>query len=244
MYSFCRYVDDLVDEAGARSTPEAGLLDRLGALLETIEAGRSDLPFAPAFAEANRQFQIDRGFYLDLIGGCCLDERPPRIATFEELELYCYHVASVVGLMMAKIFGLQTLEGVHRAVEMGIAMQLTNILRDIREDLEQDRIYLPADELRAAGLDEDSLRRGLVDERWRSFLARQIERARAYYRSGEAGIDLLARDGSRFTARLMSRIYGAILDEIEAADYDVFAGRVYVPTHRKVLILLRTLASP
>lgn len=238
IYAFCRYVDDLLDETPPAERSGARFLPRLQEELEAIESGRSALPFAPAFAEVNRQYQIPRTLYLDLITGCCRDEGPVRIGNFAELESYCYEVASVVGLMMSRIFGLRTLEGVYRAVDMGIAMQLTNILRDVGEDLERGRIYLPADELGEAGIDLQEIARSGVTPAWRTFMEEQIRRARRYYHSGETGIPLLADDGSRFTVRLMSRVYGEIHGAIERLDYGVFSTRAYVPGWRKLLIAL------
>jgi phytoene synthase len=232
VYAFCRYVDDAVDRhhlAGPGARPA------LEAELGRIEAGTSTLELAPAFAAAMRAFAIERSLFLDLIEGCCRDASGPvRIRDFAELEEYCYLVASVVGLIMGRVFGLADPAGVERAVQMGVAMQLTNILRDVSEDLANDRIYLPADELAAAGFGEAFLRRGEVTPPWRQFLAGQVDRARAWYRAGAVGLPLLAGDGSRLAAKLMARIYAGILDEIEARDYDVFSGRAKVPFRRKL----------
>ncbi|MCC5789472.1 MAG: phytoene/squalene synthase family protein [Opitutales bacterium] len=241
IYAFCRYVDDLLDETPPDEKAGKQFLPLLQDELEKIENGQSTLPFAPAFAETTRQYKIPRQFYLDLIEGCCWDEMDIEIEDFPQLELYCYHVASVVGLIMSRVFGLNSSDGAHRAVEMGIAMQLTNILRDIAEDLDRNRIYLPRTELAAAGLDRSFLEKGTVTPLWRDFMRQQIARARAYYASGEKGIPLLAKGGARYTTRLMSRIYGDILSEIEKNDYNVFQGRVFVSTPRKCQIALRTL---
>lgn len=239
VYAFCRYVDDLLDETPPEERQGLDFFARLNEELEALEKGQSQLPFAPAFAEVNRQYGIERKFYLDLIHGCCRDEQPITINNFAELEVYCYEVASVVGLMMSRIFGLPTLAGVHRAVEMGIAMQLTNILRDVGEDYAKGRIYLPADELAGAGLDPANWFQQPDHPAWATFMKGQIERARRYYRAGETGIDLLDNDGSRYTVRLMSRIYGDILRVIEKNRYDVFSRRAYVPTGRKLWIAWR-----
>ncbi len=233
VYAFCRYVDDLVDENPDPSLNRAALREALTRELAAVDAGDSARPFAPALAVVNRQYGIDRSFYLDLIEGCCLDREKVEIETWPQLELYCYHVASVVGLIMSRIFGLREAEAVPRAVEMGIAMQLTNILRDVGEDLARDRIYLPREELAAHGLDRSFLEGGQVDDRWRNFLREQIERARDTYRRAEPGIVYLER-AARPTARMMSRIYAGILDRIEAADYRVFDRRVFVSFPRKL----------
>lgn len=240
IYAFCRWVDDVIDETPTDTQPDRASLE---AELTRLLDGQSPLPFGPAFAEASRQYAIPYCFYADLIEGCCWDRLPVEIRDFAELERYCYHVASVVGLIMGRVFGLKELAGAPRAIEMGIAMQLTNILRDVGEDLARDRVYLARDELAAHGLDRAFLERGEArDPRWQAFLAEQIVRARAYYASGERGLGYLDPGGPRLCVKLMSRVYGGILEAIEQRKGDVFSGRAYVPTNRKLLIALRTLA--
>ncbi len=239
IYAFCRWVDDTIDEAADPAAMSSGAFK---AELDAIEAGSSPLPFAPAFAEVNRQYAIPRSFYEDFIHGCCMDRYPVIIRTQAELEIYCYHVASVVALIISKLFGLRDPEGVTYAVEMGLTMQLTHILRDVLEDFEKGRIYLPLDSMQAFDTGPEAIAaRRCQDPAWNTFLASQIQQAREWYASAERGLPYLANDGSRFTARLMSRIYGGILDEIEKRDYDIFSGRVYVPLHRKILIALKSL---
>lgn len=239
IYAFCRWVDDVIDEA-----PEPAKVkpDDLLASLHAIYAGNSELPFALAFCEVNQQYAIPMAFYTDLIAGCCMDRQPMKIQTYQELEIYCYYVASIVGLMMSKVFGLQHINGVHQAVEMGLAMQLTNILRDIHEDYQKDRIYVPLEELEQFQLTEETLRRqDSHHPNWQQFMQFQIERARACYAKAKPGLKLLANDGSRLTANLMGTIYGGILDEIERNRYDIFSQRVYVPTWRKLGLAMQTI---
>ncbi|MEO0794586.1 MAG: phytoene/squalene synthase family protein [Verrucomicrobiota bacterium] len=241
IYAFCRWVDDIIDETPADQQPD---LETLQQELDRMLNDTSTLPFAPAFAEVTRQYAVPTSFYVDLMEGCCWDRKPVKIADFAELELYCYHVASVVGLIMSRIFGLKEIEGVPRAIEMGLAMQLTNILRDVAEDFERGRIYLPATELAEYELDEAFLKSpNPADPRWQRFLKFQIDRARDYYRSGETGLNYLDGDGSRFCVKLMSRVYGGILGAIERKSGDVFSARCYVPTTRKLRIALAACAS-
>ncbi len=240
IYAFCRWVDDCIDETDLADGPDDDFLNREVA---DLLAGRSDLAFGPAFRAAVCEYSIPEELFFALVAGCCGDRQEVRLNSFPELEAYCYDVASVVGLMMSRVFGLETREGMEQAVDMGIAMQLTNILRDVREDYEMGRVYLPADELAAHDLNADDLGRGTVDERWRRFMRFQIERAREYFQLGSKGLPLLRADGSRFCARLMARIYAGILDEIERRDYDVFSSRAYVRKRRKIRITLRTLAA-
>lgn len=241
VYAFCRWVDDRIDED---PNPDSIEPCDLSAELDKLLNGGSDLPFAPAFREVTAQYGIPRRFYEDLITGVCMDLNPVMIKTYEELEVYCYYVASVVGLIMSRIFGLQTLDGVPRAVEMGVAMQLTNILRDVREDFEKGRIYLPREEMDEFDTGPECIAaRRTEDPNWKAFMKFQVDRARETYRSAEVGLPLLASDGSAFTAKIMSRVYGGILGEIERRDYDVLTERVYVPLQRKLWIALKSIAG-
>lgn len=241
IYAFCRFADDLLDEDLPETEKRrAAVGEKLRRLLVALY-GNSDLklPFAPAFRRTVSEYKIPAKLFEELIEGVCMDIGPVRIRNFEELHLYCYRVASVVGLMMSPIFGLEDERGKERAIEMGVAMQLTNILRDVKEDLDKDRIYLPADELQRFGLTENDLRESRADDRWKTFMRFQVERARSSYRSGEMGIPLLAPDGSRLAVTLMSTVYAGILDEIERADCDVFKGRVHVSFARKLGLAAR-----
>ena len=157
------------------------------------------------------------------------------MATWAELERYCYLVAGVVGLIMVHVLAEPRPELLGPARDLGTAMQLTNIIRDIAEDWQRDRVYLPADELARFGVDSGGDRwRGEIDTHFRELLRFQIARARDYYRRAEPGIRALPGDGSRRTARLMSTLYGAILREVERNRYDVFARRARVRFPRKV----------
>lgn len=239
VYALCRWFDDVIDESPQDRQPDQVALRKE---LDAIESGKSLLPFAPAVAEVNHQYAIPRAFWEDLIEGVCMDRQAMIIRNLPQLEIYCYHVASVVGLIMSKLFGLTEIAGVPRAVEMGLAMQLTNILRDVREDFEKGRIYLPTEEMEACGTGPEAIAaRRLADAKWEAFMRMQIGRAREYYQGAEAGLAYLANDGSRFTAKLMGRVYGGILGEIERHDYDVFTTRRYVPTWRKGLLALGAL---
>lgn len=243
IYAFCRYIDDVIDESEdcgtGNNTRHAPTREILRQAVLDIEKGNSPLPFADAFREVNRQYGIENELYFDLIEGCCRDREPVELKTFEELEEYCYYVASVVGLMMSKIFGLQEPHGIPYAVDMGIAMQLTNILRDIREDYEMGRIYLPEEEWAEFAVSRDHFETGRVDSAWRDYLQMQVNRARDYYRRGEEGLCFLDDDGSRKTAALMAKVYSGILDVIEKRQYDVFSARAFVPTWKKLSIALQ-----
>jgi len=150
IYTYCRYIDDAIDEAsGPETAPDRTHLTNL---TERILDGSNELPFAAAFRQTCEVYRIPHPLLDQLIEGCCRDREPLRLETFTELEEYCYYVASVVGLMMCPVFGCRADEALSHAVDMGIAMQLTNIIRDIREDWEMGRRYLPAEELAGHGL--------------------------------------------------------------------------------------------
>jgi phytoene synthase len=262
LYAFCRRLDDLVDEGAEGLTP-VHLKARLAKArqmvaevylpmpelaapgmdspAERLMRAREQSPWeASEFAALKhcvRHFRIPEQPFQELISGMEMDLTKSRYTKWEELDLYCYRVAGVVGLMLTPVLGCADAEAAQPAADLGRAMQLTNILRDVREDLERGRVYLPAEELRAFGLTEDDLRRGLVDERWRDFMRFQLHRARAYYARAAAGVPLLTGFGSQRMVRLMGGLYGDLLRVIEARDYDVFAGRVALSTGRKLSVM-------
>ena len=235
VYAFCRYADDLVDRAGGGDA--AATLAQVSETFDRMVAGeRKEPTFAPAFAWAVTRYGIDKQPFLDLLKGVGMDLGPVRIADWPQLRDYCYHVASVVGLMMARIFELCDEAGRERAVDLGIAMQLTNILRDVGEDFAMGRVYLPADEMAAAGVGHEALALDRVSRPLRELLRQQAARAREYYRRAEEGIPLLADDGSQFTVWLMRHVYAGILDEIERLDYEVLRQRAKTSLPRKMVL--------
>lgn len=238
VYALCRHIDDRIDEAG----PDVDLSQRvaeLRAMLARVYEGRADAtddslrPWHPALRETVRSCDIPMQYFEELIEGVEMDQGAVRIVDWEQLDRYCYLVAGVVGLIMTRIFGLQDRTHEKEAIDLGRAMQLTNILRDVREDLERDRVYLPEDELRRFHLQETDLAAGRVTKEWREFMQFQIHRARENYQSSERGIAALPDDGSRRTVWVMRDVYAGILEEIERVDYDVFRGRVHVSFPRK-----------
>ncbi len=244
VYAFCRHVDDQIDLAPdepARLRALAGLEHLLHAAYQPgagADSLENSLPWLAAFRETIRRRAIPAGYFEDLLEGVERDRGRVRIQTWDELDSYCYHVASVVGLIMVHVLTEPSPELLKPARDLGTAMQLTNILRDIAEDWRRDRLYLPADELEKFGLTEDDVARRRTGDSFRAMMRFQIGRARAYYSHAEPGIAALPADGSRFCARLMSTVYGAILDEIERADYQVYRGRARVSFPRKLWLAL------
>lgn len=237
VYWFCRTTDDMVDEADA--PPD---LDRWRRQLEAALAGKvTGDEVLDGFASTARRFGIPARYAFELIDGVEMDLAPRRYETFEDLCLYCYRVASTVGLMMMHVIGFEGDPRRH-AIDMGIAMQLTNILRDIGEDLGRGRLYLPLDELHEFGLSPADLAAARRDARFRRLMQFQIARARRFYESGRAGLPFLHPRG-RFAVDLASRIYSGILGRIEASGYDVFHRRAVVPRRQKYWIAAQAVCS-
>lgn len=241
VYWFCRTTDDLVDEAPSIAQARADL-DNWEANLRDALAGR---PVADAtlrlFAGTVDAFGIPHEYPLDLIAGCRMDLTQARYATFDDLRIFCYRVASTVGLMMMHVIGFRG-HPHERAIDLGIAMQLTNILRDIGEDQRRGRIYLPRDELERFGYSEHDLAAATRNEAWRSLMQFQANRARQYYESGLQGLPALHSRG-RFAVEIAAKVYAQILPRIETSGSDVFHRRAVVPATRKYWITARTLCS-
>jgi phytoene synthase len=247
LYSFCRYVDNIADEATDSEGARVLLHDVRRRLDEVYDAGHRVARWT-VLQETVERYGIPKEYFLDLIEGVEMDLAGTRCRTFAELRKYCYHVASVVGLMMARILQPDDGDALSCAEDLGTAMQLTNILRDVGEDYGMQRIYLPGDEMEEWGLAEDVLAGQKVTPAFRAFMQFNIARARAFYRRAESGIRALPDDGSRFCVRLMSTLYGRILNSIEANGYDVFNRRAHVPVSEKLrlaaAITLRHQGSP
>jgi 15-cis-phytoene synthase len=251
IYAFCRRLDDLVDQSETDPKALPGLLDEARGLLYSLFVRGTVKAIKPwpehelvAFLDAAERFGLVQQPFLDLVAGMEMDLTQKRYASWAELDLYCYRVAGTVGLMMAPLLGSTDPIALGHAADLGRAMQLTNILRDVKEDLGLGRVYLPQDELAAHGLSEADLKLGVVDARVRSFLTMQIARARTLYASALKGVPYLRGFGSQRVVRLMSSIYGGILDVIEERDFDIFSSRVSLPTRRKVWRLAAVLATP
>lgn len=223
LYAFCRVTDDIVDRPG--SEVESVLANwRLRALDPNPPA--HDL-VAVAWADARLRYHIPRRYAEQLIEGVGRDLRQHRYASFDDLATYCYGVASTVGLMSMHIIGFRGPEAIPHAIKLGVALQITNILRDVATDYAAGRVYLPQDELRRFGILASDLAAGRVTESWRSFMRFQIDRNRRLYAESWPGIALLDADG-RFGIAAAAGLYRAILDDIEAHDYDVFSRRAHV----------------
>ncbi|KAL1566726.1 Syntaxin-like protein psy1 [Salvia divinorum] len=241
IYVWCRRTDELVDGPNASHiTPMA--LDRWEARLEDIFRGRPFDMLDAALADTVSRFPVDIQPFRDMIEGMRMDLWKSRYQNFDELYLYCYYVAGTVGLMSVPIMGIapesqaEAATVYNNALALGIANQLTNILRDVGEDARRGRIYLPQDELAQAGLTEDDIFAGKVTDKWRVFMKKQIQRARKFFDDAENGVKELS-SASRWPVWASLLLYRQILDEIEANDYNNFTRRAYVGKLQKILAL-------
>lgn len=241
LYDYCRFADNLVDERGDRAAaPVRADLTALGEQIRDLHAGEPcESGRWCALADTLQRYPIPLEPLLDLLDGVALDLERVEIRDFAELHDYCRLVAGGIGLMVGPILGAPADALRGPGVCLGIAMQLTNILRDLAEDLDAGRLYLPADELVRFGLDRAALETRRVTPAFRRLMAFQVARARRYFQSGGGVLRLFPADGSRLTVRLLQKTYAGILDAIERLDYDVFRSRAYVSAPRKLFILGR-----
>ena len=248
IYAWCRRTDELVDgPTAALTTPET--LERWEAQLESIFAGHPVEALDVALVDTIQRFSLEIQPFRDMIAGQCMDLYRSRYETFEELNLYCYRVAGTVGLMSTAVMGVETSGNTtpwncdqkpymptEEAILLGIANQLANILRDVGEDAQRGRIYLPLEDLARFNYTEQDLFKGVVDERWRELMRFQIQRTRQIYAKAEKGVSYLSPD-ARWPVWAATMFYSQILERIERNQYDVFRQRAYVPKLGK----LRTL---
>ena len=239
IYAFMRYCDDLSDEPGAT----VAAIDRWRTDMEDALQGRfSGHELWPAFHDTVERFRIPHEYFREMISGVASDLEPRRFETFHDLYRYCYQVASVVGLTTIHIFGFDSPDALPLAEKCGVAFQLTNILRDIREDAERDRIYLPQEDLRRFGVSESDLRSGNRNEPYLRLMRFETERARSYYNDSHPLLDLI-HPRSRRSLWALITIYTRVLDRIEQRNYDVFTTRVRLSPIEKSWIVVRALVG-
>ncbi len=236
LYAFCRVSDDLVDrpqDEDGTAVVDAARFERWRQRSLSSHPPQEDL-VASAWADTRLRFNIPRQYAEQLLDGVARDLEVKRYESFSDLAGYCYGVASTVGLMSMHIIGFEDERAIPYAVKLGVALQLTNILRDVAEDWENGRLYLPLDELAAFGLSEADIDAQINDDRWQAFMAFQIERARQLYAEAMPGLAILERRG-RVAVAAAAELYRAILDDIEAHDYDVFSRRAHISSRQKAI---------
>jgi phytoene synthase len=244
VYSFCRAVDDVVDDIVDESSDTADEdrdpvreLERWRTELEACYAGRPTLPQTRRLRRTLDRFPIPKEYFEELITGCEMDLYQQRYQTFDDLYQYCYRVASITGLMCIEIFTYRSPRTREYAVNLGIALQLTNILRDIKEDAARGRIYLPQEDLERFGYPEEELHQDVVNGRFRELMRFECARARDYYQ--RAARSLPAEDRPTLVAaQTMGKIYFRLLRQIEHVGYDVFHNRIRLHRPERFLIAL------
>lgn len=245
LYDYCRYADNLVDARGDRSPAGARAdLAALGEMVRAVHGGAA----APeerwlALADTLHRYDVPLAPLVDLLDGVAMDLEEVAYPDFATLHRYCRLVAGGVGLMLGPVLGATSTRFREPGIGLGVAMQLTNVLRDVAEDLDAGRVYLPADELARFGVDRAMLERRRVTPEFADLMRFQITRARALFDAADPVVALFPRDGSRLTVRLLQRTYAGILDGIERLGYDVFRARAYVSGPRKLVILGRAVWS-
>jgi 15-cis-phytoene synthase len=234
LYAFCRVTDDLIDRS--QGDLAAGLAAWRACAMAWPPPCED--PVAIAWGDTRARYRIPTRYAEQLVQGVAADLQKKRYANFEELALYCYGVASTVGLMSMHIIGCSDdcaarSAAIPYAVKLGVAMQMTNILRDVKEDWDAGRVYLPQDELAEFGLSDADIEAGRATERWRDFMRFQVARNKQLYAEAMPGISLLHPTG-RFAIGAAAELYRAILLDIERHDYDVFSRRAHVGTAGKL----------
>jgi phytoene synthase len=243
LYAFMRYADEIVD------TPHELPLDAQLAVLEEFEVETMAAvsgeevpnPILRAYADTVRSCGIDPATITAFMQSMKMDTRVFRYPTYCDLEAYTYGSAAVVGLMMCRVVGVADGRADRHAEALGVAMQLSNFLRDVGEDWRRGRVYLPVEDLARFGYTEQDLASGVVDERFVELMRFEIDRARRLYRVADEGIGYIPR-GRRFPVVVARELYAAILNRIEAQDYDVFSRRAQVSRPAKLVVAARCAA--
>ena len=239
VYGFCRHCDNLIDIPRQRTETE--ILREIQRLTEELQiaynTGESQDPIIRAFILVAKAYGIPIAYPLDLLNGVAMDVEQTRYRTFNELSLFCYRVAAVVGLMMTHVLGYKDERAFGYAKQLGIAMQLTNILRDVKEDKAMGRLYIPQADLAQFGVAEQDIFNEKMTPQLRALMKFQVERADQYYAKAIPGISLLKTE-SQYAIYSAARIYSGILRKIEDRDYNPFLSRVFVSSTQKIGILL------
>ena len=239
VYAFCRTVDDIADLGTDAAAQRAGLAEWRRDIARCYESGAApEHPIARQLAGAVREFGLPRGALEAIVEGCEMDLQRSTYETFEELVPYCYRVASAVGLCCIEIFGYTDPGARDYAISLGMALQLTNIIRDVGADARGGRIYVPQQDLRTFGVSAEDLRAGRYGDAFVRLMTAQATRARQQYATAWASFPT-ADARSLVPAEIMGRIYFALLGEIEARRFRVFDERVALPARRKAAIALR-----
>jgi len=243
LYAFMRYADEIVDSPGALSPEEQlAALERFEAdTIEAITGEQVKNPILRAFSNTVRARDIDLGSIKAFMESMKMDTRISRYETYEDLKIYTYGSAAVVGLMMCRVAGVRDDRSTPHAEALGEAMQLTNFLRDIGEDWKRGRVYVPLEDLRTFGYAEEEIGAGVADERFVALMKFEVDRARQLYSVADEGMDYLPK-GRRYPVVVARELYAAILGKIEEQGYDVYSKRAETSLPEKLRVALRCAA--
>ncbi|HLG14603.1 MAG TPA: presqualene diphosphate synthase HpnD [Blastocatellia bacterium] len=236
VYEFCRVMDEIVDQHHAGRNPRAEL-DHWRIEIEASFQGRPSTSLGERLSDAISEFDLPKQPFIDIIDGMQMDLEWKSYQSFADLREYCYRAASAVGLICIEIFGYESPRTREYAVNLGLALQLTNILRDLKEDIERDRIYVPLDELERFGYSEDDLRASRYNAPFQNLMQHQYTRAKSYF---DRAAELLPEKdrSSMFAAEIMGTIYRELLEAMDSVRFDVYRNRVSVPKSRRLKIAL------
>jgi phytoene synthase len=240
VYAFMRYCDDISDGDSSIDVKRSALRDWRSQIDAAFSGSRGENPILPAFRDTVHNYSIPAQYFHWIIDGAEMDLDVFQYETFEDLYRYCFHVASAVGLVCLQIFGFREERAKKYAEQCGVAFQITNMLRDVKEDAEMGRIYLPAEDLRRFGYSPDELRRGIMDDRFRRLMEFEEKRAREYYAAARKLVPLV-EETSRPALWAMIQIYERILDRIAQRQFDVFHTSVHLTGAEKTAIALQAL---
>jgi len=240
VYAFCRFIDDIADDDSVRDP--AALLARWRDELERVYSCQPTHPISRALADSITRFNIPREYFEEIIAGVEMDLNRKRYATFEDLRLYCYRVASAVGLICIEIFGYTNPAAKVYAEKLGLAFQLTNILRDVSEDAARGRIYLPLEDLQRFGVSEEEILHGVYSGNFVKLMEFEAARAQDFYHQAQDALPPEDRT-TLLTAEAMRLIYGALLGEIVRSGFRVLDRRLSLSAPRKLYLVGRAWAS-
>ncbi len=238
IYAFMRRSDDIADGAGNPALASAGLKQWRASVNAALADGKCDDPILPALVDTVQRYRIENRYFHELLDGTEMDQAVTRYETFDQLYRYCYHVASVVGLVVLPVFGFKDDAVKVSGEACGIAFQLTNILRDVKEDAQLGRIYLPAEDRQRFGVSDADILDSNFTPGFVELMEFEVARAREFYVKAQPLLGLIDAD-SRSTLAVMIGIYGGILDKIEHTGYAVFDGRVRLSTGEKLWIVAK-----
>jgi phytoene synthase len=246
VYGFCRAVDDVVDDLVENDSNGGGENEKYlahaelagwRAELDRLYLGRPEKPLALKLQRVLERFPMPQEYFEEMINGCEMDLHKNRYETFDELYQYCYRVAAITGLMSIEIFTYHSPQTREFATNLGIALQLTNIIRDIREDASRDRIYLPQEDLRRFGYSEEDLFNQVINDNFRRLMEFECARAQDYYDRAQSLLP--EEDRPTLTAAItMGKIYHRLLEQIKQVDYDVFNNQIRLHRPERFLIAL------